>query len=231
MSDAINATGRPILFSVCDWQDKAAEWAPPLGNSWRTWDDIRPDFTNYVVRNLLVNDQWWKVAGPGQWNDPDMLEVGNGMTEDEDIAHFSLWCLIKAPLILGNDLRSMNKSTLSILTNSELISINQDPLGVQGHRVKVTNDVLDVWAGPLADGSVAVVLLNRGNVTEDVTVAWTDLGLPASTSATVRDLWSHQDLGSFTNSFTAKSVRSHASVTIKITPSGSKARKMRGVKI
>jgi len=217
MSDALNATGRPILFSVCDWQDKAATWAPALGNSWRTWDDIRADF-NIVMRNLMVNDEWYPQAGPGQFNDPDMIEVGNGMTYDEDVSHFSLWCLIKSPLILGNDLRSMSQQTLDILTNDELIAINQDPLGVQGHRVNITDDVLDVWAGPLSDGSIAVVLLNRGNTTADITVHWSDIGLSASTKAVVRDLWLHQNIGQFTGSYTAKAIRTHASITLSITP-------------
>jgi len=216
MSDALNATGRPMVFSVCDWQDKAATWAPAMGNSWRTWDDIRPSF-DIVMRNLMVNDEWWQVAAPGQFNDPDMIEVGNGMSYDEDVSHFSLWCLVKSPLILGNDLRNMTKQTLEIVTNDELIAINQDPLGVQGHRVKQNGD-LDVWAGPLSDGTIAVVLLNRGNTTADITVDWTDIGLEPSTKATVRDLWQHKTLGQFSGNWTASGVRTHASVTLAITP-------------
>lgn len=217
MSDALNATGRPMVFSVCDWQDKAATWAPVLGNSWRTWDDIRAQF-DIVMRNVMVNDEWWSVAGPGQFNDPDMIEVGNGMTYDEDVSHFSLWCLIKAPLILGNDIRSMSKDVLDIVTNDELIAINQDPLGIQGHRVKIVDDVLDVWAGPISGGTIAVVLLNRGNVTSDITVNWADIGLPVNAKSTVRDLWQHKTLGQFAGNFTAKQVRTHASVTLAITP-------------
>ena len=131
MHYALNATGRPILFSICDWQDAAATWAPPIGNSWRTTDDINTGWSS-VMRNLLESDTYWQVAQPGQWNDPDMLEVGNGLTYNESVSHFSLWCLVKSPLILGNDIRNMSADTLHVLTNDEVIALNQDPLGVQG---------------------------------------------------------------------------------------------------
>ena len=223
MRDALNATGRPMLFSICDWQDHAAYWAPELGNSWRTTDDINTGWPS-VMRNLLENDAYWAVAGAGQWNDPDMLEVGNGLTRNESVSHFSLWCLVKAPLILGNDLRNMTADTLSILTNAELIALNQDALGVQGHLVSSLL-AADVWAGPLADGSVAVVLFNRNeSVVQTVTARWLDIGLPADTDATVKDLWLHADVGSYDGSFASGALAPRSSRTIRVTPNNPKVK-------
>jgi alpha-galactosidase len=218
MHDALNATGRPILFSICDWQDSAAYWAPPLGNSWRTTDDINTGWSS-VMRNLIENNAYWEVAAPGQWNDPDMLEVGNGLTHDEGVSHFSLWCLVKSPLILGNDLRNMTQDTLQILTNDEVIAINQDALGIQGRLVSSTT-LFDVWAGPLEDGSVAVVLFNRNDthVADTIVARWEDIGLPAGAKATVRDLWLHEDVGTFSGQYTVKGLKPRQSVTIRVTP-------------
>jgi len=146
-----------------------------------------------------------------------MLEVGRGtLTHDQNVAHFSLWALIKSPLILGNDLRSITPDVLNIVSNPEVIAISQDPLGVQGHK-RTSVSGAEVWAGPLADGSVAVVLLNRGSDSQKITAQWTDIDLPASTKANVRDLWQFKDVGQFTGSFTA-TVNGNASVMIKVTP-------------
>ena len=219
MHDALNATGKPILFSVCAGFSHSSTWAPALGNSWRTTDDINVGWPS-IMSNLLQNNAYWQVAAPGQWNDPDMLEVGNGLTHDEAVSHFSLWCLVKSPLILGNDLRNMSADTLAILTNDEVIAINQDPLGVQGHQV-ANSSAFDVWAGPLSDGSIAVVLFNRNDsaTAASITARWTDIGLPEGAKATVRDLWTHQDVGSFTGSFSVKGLVPRASATVRITPS------------
>ena len=225
MHDALNATGKPILFSICDWQDRAAYWAPPLGNSWRTTDDINTGWSS-VMRNLLENNAYWQVAAPGQWNDPDMLEVGNGLTHDEAVSHFSLWCLVKSPLILGNDLRNISADTLAILTNDEVIAINQDPLGVQGHQV-ANSSAFDVWAGPLSDGSIAVVLFNRNDsaTAASITARWADIGLPEGAKATVRDLWAHEVVGSFSGNYSVKNIARRASVTLRITPEDERVRK------
>jgi alpha-galactosidase len=156
-------------------------------------------------------------AGPGHWNDPDMLEVGNGgMTTTEYRAHFSLWCVMAAPLIAGNDIRSMSEDTKSILMNREVIAVDQDPLGIQGRRVRKTGDA-EVWSKQLADGDRAVVLFNRGAAEAKVTAQWTDLGYPAEVSANVRDLWAKKDLGKMTGSFTA-SVPSHGVVMVRLQP-------------
>jgi len=136
MRDALNATGRPIFFSMCEWGvNDPAVWARAVGNSWRTTGDISDKWSS-MINILRLNDKWASFAGPGGWNDPDMLEVGNGgMTTTEYRAHFSLWALIKSPLLVGCDVRNMTNATIEILTNQEVIAISQDPLGVQGRRV------------------------------------------------------------------------------------------------
>jgi len=150
-----------------------------------------------------------------------MLEVGNGgMTTTEYTSHFSLWCLAKAPLLIGCDITRMSQATLAILTAPEVIAINQDPLGVQGHKVNITNGnggALEVWAGPVSGGSTAVILFNRSNVQASITAHWSDIGVKEGTAVTVRDLWARNNLGTFTNSFQA-SVASHGVVFVKLTP-------------
>ncbi|THF94513.1 hypothetical protein TEA_026509 [Camellia sinensis var. sinensis] len=139
-----------------------------------------------------LNDKWAAYAGPGGWNDPDMLEVGNGgMTYLEYRAHFSIWALMKAPLLIGCDVRNMTAETFELLSNKEVIAVNQDPLGVQGRKVHVagTNDCRQVWAGPLTGQSLAVALWNRCSKAATITAAWGTLGLESSTSVSVRDLW------------------------------------------
>jgi alpha-galactosidase len=156
-------------------------------------------------------------AGPGHWNDPDMLEVGNGgMTDTEYRSHFSLWAVLAAPLIAGNDLRNMRPEIHDILTNKEVIAVNQDALGREGTRV-VKNGDLEVWAKQLKEGSRAVVLLNRGASEQNMTVAWQDLGYPSHLNAAVRDLWQHKDLGKATEKFSAP-VASHGVVMVTVTP-------------
>ena len=219
MRDALNKTGRPIFYSLCEWGvDDPALWAPAVGNSWRTTGDIQDNWDTMINR-ADVNDAWWMYAGPYGWNDPDMLEVGNGgMTTTEYETHFSLWCLMKAPLLIGTDIDEMSADTLRILTNSEAIAVNQDRLGVQGYKRTSSGD-LEVWAGPLSQPSTsyAVILLNRGLSTANITVNWMDIGLQPTTQADVRDLWEHKDLGTMTGNVTA-SVPSHGVAFYRITP-------------
>jgi len=218
MRDALNATGRPILFSMCEWgNNDPATWAGAVGNSWRTTGDISDNFRSFTS-NLDQNDKWWNYSGPGQWNDPDMLEVGNGgMTNDEYTSHFSLWCLIKSPLLVGCDVTSMTAATKTILTNAEVIALSQDDLGVQGHKISAVG-TSEVWAGPLASGSVAVILFNRGTTSATIPVDWArDLGMNPGTTVTLRDLWTHRDLGRFTSSYSA-TLATHASQTLLVTP-------------
>ena len=217
MRDALNKTGRPIFYSLCEWGvDDPATWAPKVGNSWRTTGDIKDNW-NSMISRADQNDKWAKYAGPGGWNDPDMLEVGNGgMSITEYQTHFSLWCLMKAPLLIGCDLHNIDIQALRILTNMEVIAINQDKLGVQGSKRKSEND-LEVWAGPLEGGAVAVILLNCGTSAANVTAEWTDIGLKKDSKAAVRDLWILQDLGVMQGSVTAM-VASHGVVMYKIIP-------------
>jgi len=156
-------------------------------------------------------------AGPGHWNDPDMLEVGNGgMSPTEYRSHFSLWAILAAPLIAGNDLRTMSPDIHEILTNKEVIAVDQDALGRQGRRVWKDAD-LEIWAKPLHDGSRAVVLFNRGSSEQPVSVAWEQIGYPGHLSASVRDLWAHKDLGNFQGKFSAQ-VASHGILMIVVKP-------------
>lgn len=216
MRDALNKTGWPIFFSMCEWGvDDPAKWAAAVGNSWRTTGDIRDNWDSMISRADL-NNLWWEYAGPGGWNDPDMLEIGNGrMTTTEYETHFSLWCLMKAPLLIGSDVRSMSNDTFRILTNSEVIAVNQDPMGVQGNRSKVDGDK-EVWQGPLAYDSYAVLLVNRGSSPASITAEWGDFGVDPARKAKVRDLWQHKDLGNFTGSITSM-VPSHGVVMYNIT--------------
>eukprot|EP00250_Pteridium_aquilinum_P034002 c6834_g1_i1 orf=175-1377(-) len=195
MRDALNKTGRPIYFSLCEWgQDNPAEWGNAVGHSWRTTDDIQDNWASMVAIADL-NDQWAAYAGPGGWNDPDMLEVGNGdMTFTEYRSHFSIWCLMKAPLLIGCDVRNMTTETFEILSNIEAIAVNQDSLGVQGSKVSKqgSEECLEVWAGPLSEGRVVVALWNRCASGNYITALWEDVGLESNASMVARDLWEHR---------------------------------------
>jgi alpha-galactosidase len=225
MRDALMKAARPIVFSICEWgSSKPWLWARDVGNLWRTTGDIqdcwdcRRDWGGMGFVHILdLQDGLESYAGPGHWNDPDMLEVGNGgMTAIEYRAHFSLWCMLAAPLMAGNDIRNMKPGIAAILTNKEVIAIDQDALGLQGRRVKRDGDY-EVWAKQLSDGSRAVALLNRGKAEGRITVSWNEIGYPDHLAASVRDLWAKQDLGKQTGSFSA-SVPSHGVVMLKIKP-------------
>ncbi|KAF9661414.1 hypothetical protein SADUNF_Sadunf19G0066200 [Salix dunnii] len=197
MRDALNTTGRTIFYSLCEWGvDDPALWAGKVGNSWRTTDDINDSWASMTTIADL-NDKWASYAGPGGWNDPDMLEVGNGgMTYQEYRAHFSIWALMKAPLLIGCDVRNMTAETIEIITNKEIIAVNQDPLGIQGRKVYSTgtDGCLQVWAGPLSGHHIVVALWNRCSKAATITARWDALGLESSTSVYVRDLWQHKDI-------------------------------------
>ncbi len=217
MRDALAKSGRPIVFSICEWgSTKPWLWAGSVGNLWRStgdiidkWDGHEKWGGNGVVQILDLQDGIESYAGPGHWNDPDMLEVGNGgMTSLEYRSHFSMWCLMAAPLMAGNDLEHMSDATKEILTNKEVIAVDQDPLGIQAKRVKKDKG-LEIWVKQMSDGSRAVGLLNRTDRVAGITLRWTDLGYPGKVSGDVRDLWEHTNLGEHKGEFTAK-VASHA---------------------
>lgn len=225
MRDALYKAGRPIVFSICEWgANKPWLWAKDIGHLWRTTEDIldcwgcRTDWGGMGWPMILdLQDGLEIYSGPGHWNDPDMLEVGNdSLTVSESRAHFSLWCLLAAPLMAGNDIRSMSKDVVEILTNKEVIAVDQDPMGKQGHKVRDDGD-LEVWARPLHDGSRAVVLFNRGEKEDNIKVDWTEIGYTSHLNAKVRDLWQHKNLGEFSHSFSA-SVPSHDCVMIIVAP-------------
>jgi alpha-galactosidase len=214
MHDAIKKTGRPIVFSLCEYGwNKVWEWGPSVGgNLWRTTGDISDDYR--VMAEIGFNQNGLeKFAGPGHWNDPDMLEVGNGgMNDDEYRTHFSLWSILAAPLIAGNDLSRMTPYTLAILTNREVIAVDQDPLGKQGYRVSQEGP-FEVWMKPMADGSKVVGLFNRQRTTEQMTVNFSQIGVQGE--ASIRDLWLHKDLGTFKESYSAFVPR-HGVVLVRI---------------
>jgi alpha-galactosidase len=230
MRNALEAAGRPIVFSICEWGTaKPWLWAKDVGNLWRTTEDISDRWegkkkwsdgsccSNGILDILDLQVGLESFAGPGHWNDPDMLEVGNGgMTTTEYRAHFSLWAILAAPLIAGNDVRNMKPEIKEILTNKEVIAVDQDPLGMEGTRVSKDGDS-EVWAKQLNDGSRAVALLNRSASEANIAVAWEELGYPGHISAEVRDLWAHKDQGRFTGLFGTR-VPAHGVAMLKVMP-------------
>ncbi|KAL0420298.1 UNVERIFIED_CONTAM: Alpha-galactosidase 1, partial [Sesamum latifolium] len=194
MTKALMKTGRPIFFSLCEWGDMhPALWGYTVGNSWRTANDISDTWDSMVSR-ADQNEVYADFARPGGWNDPDMLEVGNGgMTKDEYIVHFSIWAISKAPLLIGCDVRNITKDIMEIIANKEVITVNQDKLGVQAKKVRMEGD-WEVWAGPLSHYRVAILLLNRGSWRTSITAHWDDIGIAPDTSVIARDLWEHKTL-------------------------------------
>jgi alpha-galactosidase len=214
MHDALKKTGRPIVLSLCQYGwNKVWEWGPSVGgNLWRTTGDISDRYSSMAEIGFNQNGLE-KFAGPGHWNDPDMLEVGNGgMNEDEYRTHFSLWAVLAAPLIAGNDIARMTPYTVEILTNREVIAVDQDPLGKQGYRV-AQEGPLEVWMKPMQDGSKVVGLFNRQRTTEQITADFAQIGIRGE--ASVRDLWLKKDLGTFKDSYSAY-VPPHGVVLIRI---------------
>lgn len=213
MRDALYAAGRPIVFSLCEWgTNQPWLWAKDVGHLWRTTGDISDcwdcemnwgglGWTKILDKQVGLS----KYVGPGHWNDPDMMEVGNGgLTDTQNKSHFSLWCMLAAPLICGNDLRSMSPTVKEILTNKELIAIDQDSLGRQGFRWIVTEGI-EVWAKPLANGELAICFFNRSNVSRSLHFDWkkwwlADVdagfkGIEILPTFTIRDLWLHKAIG------------------------------------
>ena len=230
MADALRSTGRDIVFSLCEWGTaKPWLWAKNIGNLWRTTGDIWDSFSKKdparswahpMLEIVDSNEPLWPYAGPGHWNDPDMLEVGNGgMTPSEYRTHFSLWAMMAAPLMAGNDIANMDETTRSILLNKEVIAIDQDKLGAQGRRVWQKGET-ETWVKPLADGGRAVLMFNRSDDTsQDITWGfdWKQLGYPSRIKLKVRDLWAHKDLGTHKGSFRA-TVPAHGVAMFRVGP-------------
>ncbi len=215
MSKALKTAGRPIVFSLCEWgSNKPWQWAAPVGHLWRTTGDISNLFDGIldhgtwqqqgIMRIVDSQDSIRKYAGPGHWNDPDMLEVGNGLTVAENRSHFSIWCMLAAPLIAGNDLRKMDESTKNILTNKEVIALDQDPLGIEALKYS-DKDSLEIWCKPLENENWALCFLNRGTQPKQIEFNWQNeivndtlskRELNANkTTYNLRDLWLKKDAG------------------------------------
>ncbi len=215
MSKALKAAGRPIVFSLCEWgTNKPWQWAESVGHLWRTTGDIGNVFAGDkkygdwsalgVLHIIDMQDSLRKYAGPGHWNDPDMLEVGNGLTESENRAHFAMWCMLAAPLIAGNDIRKMDASTHDILTNKDVIAIDQDSLGIEGFRY-ATKDSVETWFKPLKNGDWAVCFLNTSNAPQKVAFKWKEEAVndtlsnrqldAKTTTYQLRNLWTKKSAG------------------------------------
>jgi len=228
MRKCINNTGRQIIYSVHDYCDegereKSLPWVTTIANMHRTGDDIKDNWER-MLYCLETTANMWQYAGPGYWNDPDMLEVGNTTQErlwggisskkmdlNEYRTHFSMWCMVAAPLIAGNDLRSMKPEIIEILTNKEIIAVDQDHPGKQGRRIRDDGD-REIWVKDLSGNRKAVALLNRGENPADITFSNEEVGLKARIK--IRDLWLHRDLGKFKQSFTGKEIPGHGCMVL-----------------
>ena len=237
MSKALEVAGHPIVFSLCEWgQNKPWEWSENVGQLWRTTGDISAIFDGYVDHGTwkqtgvmpIVDLQKGlrKYAGPGHWNDPDMLEVGNGMSTNEDRAHFSLWCMLAAPLIAGNDIRKMSETTKGILTNNEVIAVDQDKMGIEGFVYK-TEDSVEIYAKPLTGNDWAICFVNRSRESKTVNFNWHDELIedtifhhvmnPGKVIYNIRDLWKKSSL-SDTQKPTKLSIESHDALMFRLSP-------------
>jgi alpha-galactosidase len=215
MRDALYAAKRPVVFSICECgENKPWIWAKEAGQLWRTTGDICPCWdcvwghgiwSSYGVLSILDKQVDLRTyAGPGHWNDPDMLEVGNGMTVNEDRAHFSLWCMLAAPLMAGNDIRDIAKETVDILTNQEVIEIDQDSLGIQGYKMLDFGD-LEIWVKPLKKSELAVCFLNRAQTPKYIDFDWKEYPIKdllsklsidfKITTYQIRDIWAKKFIG------------------------------------
>ncbi|MBE8470553.1 NPCBM/NEW2 domain-containing protein [Streptomyces justiciae] len=214
MRDALRATGRPIVYSICEWgENKPWEWASDVGHLWRTTGDISDNWGS-MLSILRQNLPLAAHAGPGHWNDPDMLEVGNGgMTDTEYRSHFSLWSIMAAPLLIGSDLRTASDATYEILGNKEVIAVDQDPLGKQGTVVSSEGGRW-VVAKPMRDGSRAVALFNDSGTAQRIATTATVVGLPAADAYTLRDLWQHRSYN--TAGTIAATVPAHGTVLVRV---------------
>lgn len=237
MAAALRAAGRPVVLSICEWGDNDPwEWGGSYGHLWRTTGDITNCFDCVIdhgtwhswgiLQILDMQDGLRRYAGPGHWNDPDMLEVGNGMTAAEDRAHFSMWAMLAAPLLAGNDLRSMSEETRRILTNGEVVAVDQDPLGVQGFPFRTAGPV-QIWFKPLADGAWAMAVLNRSDAPAKFAFDWAeeavDDGLSGRSTSfdriryRLRDLWAGRGAGDTGTPFTG-SVAPHDVLLLRLDP-------------
>jgi len=217
MHNAIVKTGRPMIYSLCQYGfDQVWQWGPEVGaNLWRTTDDIQANYNSMILIGLSQAGLA-KYAAPGHWNDPDMLEVGNGkMNHDENISHMTMWSMLAAPLIAGNNLTQMNDDVRSILTNREVIAIDQDKLGKQAQRL-FSGDEVEIWSRPLSDGSTALAIFNLShdrNTMRGLTLHLKQAGFPNGAHA--RNVWEGKDLGQIKDTDVVTLPR-HGAVLLKL---------------
>ena len=214
MRDALKATGRPIVYSICEWgENKPWEWAADVGHLWRTTGDISDNWGS-MLSILKKNLPLAPYAGPGHWNDPDMLEVGNGgMTDTEYRSHLSMWSIMAAPLLIGSDLRKDSQATFDILGNKEVVAVDQDPLGKQGTVVSSQGGRW-VVAKEMHDGSRAVALFNESGTAQHISTTAKAVGLPAADAYTLRDLWQHRSYN--TAGTISGTVPAHGTVLVRV---------------
>lgn len=234
MSDALKSVDHPIVFSICEWGDSEPwKWGEGVGHLWRTTHDIRNVYEgelNWGGLGIMdiVDKQadLWRYAGPGHWNDPDMLEVGNrGLTYDENVSHFSMWAMMAAPLMAGNDLRNMSDEIKGVLTNEEVIAVDQDPLGEQGIRFLDMGDY-EIWVKFLENDEMAVCFVNRSESVWDEAWDWGRLNIYARRRAIrftedeykMRDLWKHQDLKGSTMKPIDLNIPAHGVLMLRLKP-------------
>jgi alpha-galactosidase len=215
---ALHAARRPIVFSICEWgRSRPWEWAGEIGHLWRTTWDILPDWSS-ILTILDCQSELSSFAGPDHWNDPDMLEVGNGdLTPDQSRAHFALWSMLAAPLMAGNDLRTMADEVREILIAPEIVALDQDRGGRQGRRIRRDGDI-DIWIrGLAAEGHYAIALLNRGTAAREVRIPLAEIGVEPRTHLHVRDLWQRTDLGEARREIVAATTP-HSATVLGIAP-------------
>lgn len=204
------------IYNVCRWQFPGT-WVTQIADSWRISGDISNDFES-IARIIDLNADLWMYASKGHYNDMDMLQVGRGMSYEEDKAHFSMWCMMQSPLLLGNDLTSMSKETIAVITNKDIIALNQSPFVYQARRI-INYGEQEVWAKPLVStlsGEIAVALLNRSESNKTITFSLQSIGLNASKQYIINDLWTKQTFSSSTQANISREVAGHGVVVLKI---------------
>ncbi len=205
-----------VNYNVCRWQFPGA-WVTTIANSWRISSDLRNNF-NSVMNAIDKNADLWMYASSGHYNDMDMLQVGRGMTYDEDKTHFSMWCLMHSPLLLGNDLTKISAQTLEIITNKELIEINQSPFVYQARRL-IDNGDFEVWGRPMVStmsGDVVIALLNRSNETHTIGFKLSEVGIDAAQGFIMRDLWTKKSSTLLTDEYISQTVPAHGVVVLRL---------------
>jgi alpha-galactosidase len=236
MRDALYAAGRPIVFSLCEWGDtKPWEWAKDVGHLWRITGDITDCFdceVNHgswsswgIIKTIELRKGIRQYAGPGHWNDPDMMEVGRGMTLNEDRAHFSMWAMLAAPLMAGNDLRNMKKEVTEVLTNKDVLAVDQDSLGVQGLKFNDNENGVETWVKPLKNGDWAICFLNKSEQKQKIDFDWAkkyiadDISKKTlntnKTTYSIKDLWTKKNLGSTKKNLIAE-IPSHDVLMVRL---------------